>query len=474
MIASTYPNVYNGTLLDEIIHEQKLSAELVKRAAREVFAIIKEGLLRDGVVRINHFGSFKLKRVASRKGRNPKTGEVITIPGRAKVIFTPCKALREMIEPVHAKPIPVSTPIVDTLQAKEPKRESLQPVPELIPEPALLKTESESSIAIERVTDLQDEDPERRKRGGHEKLIYLGIAVTIIAILAIKSMPRKVETLSQPVTTPLASESTIVEPRVVTELEMEPAELIPVVEAEIASADITSAEVTESAVVEVEAEAESELAQIIASQSAQPALQRVELEETREQTEPLSPVAGATETDASVTEILPIAETGDAVNVVSIAPPTVLVVSQPEPVEQMPVAESEIFFTERPYKLQSGNSFWRLSKHFYTEPLYWPHIFYVNSDTITNPDKLLTGRTIIMPTLEGRPGTLTKKDREGIAEGYFLTYLFYKESGHSDAFFALLEAKRYSAEVVERKRHTLALTAIESILLDQQEVVAHL
>ncbi|MCW8888921.1 MAG: LysM peptidoglycan-binding domain-containing protein, partial [Gammaproteobacteria bacterium] len=134
----------------------------------------------------------------------------------------------------------------------------------------------------------------------------------------------------------------------------------------------------------------------------------------------------------------------------------------------------QFFFTEQPYKLQSGNSLWRLSKRFYSEALYWPHIYYSNSDTISNPDRLREGRTITMPTLEGAPGNLTSNDREAIAEGYFLVYTFYKKSGHRDAFFALLEAKRYSAEVVERKRHTLKLSAVENIMLDQQEMVAKL
>ncbi|MCW8824926.1 MAG: HU family DNA-binding protein, partial [Gammaproteobacteria bacterium] len=216
MNASAYPNVYHGTLLDEIIHEQKLSAELVKKAAREVFAIIKEGLVRDGVVRINHFGTFKLKRVATRKGRNPQTGETITIPGRAKVIFSPCKALREMIEPVHAKPIPIPKPVTEAIKPAAAARVAVQPVPELIPEPALLKTESEANIAIERIDDFDEEPPQQRKRGRQEKLIYFGIAATIIAVIAIKSMPRdRVDTLSDSV-----NQAAGTTPMVVVELEL--------------------------------------------------------------------------------------------------------------------------------------------------------------------------------------------------------------------------------------------------------------
>ncbi len=471
MSATTFPNVYHGTLLDEIIHEQKLSRELVKKAAREVFAIIKEGLLRDGVVRINHFGSFKLKRVAARKGRNPKTGEAITIPGRAKVIFTPCQALREMIEPVHAQPIPVPTPVAAAVQVKQPKREEVQPFPEPMPEPALLKIESEASSAIERISDSEEEEQvaESRRGGGREKLIYFGIAAAIIAVVAIKSMPRKVETQPQPVAAPpateIAREITVVEPIVVTELEIQPAETVsaPVIPESVV--DMTAAALAKPELA-AEEEVESELAQIIAIQSAQ---QRVELEVSAEKDSlALEESSFRTEEEAAdqiqqPIEVQPISEI--AIEEVALAE---------TPAVKQPQVATEFFFTERLYKPKAGNSLWRISRHFYTEPLYWPHIYYANPDTITNPDKLREGRAITVPTLEGGPGSLTTNDREGIAEGYFLVYTFYKGSGHPDAFFALLEAKRYSAEVVERKRHTLTLSKIENIMLDQQEVVANL
>ncbi|NOR51870.1 MAG: hypothetical protein GQ470_04550 [Gammaproteobacteria bacterium] len=342
MSASIYPNVYHGTLLDEIIQEQKLSAELVKRAAREVFVIIKEGLLRDGVVRINHFGIFKLKRVAARKGRNPKTGEAITIAGRAKVIFTPCKALREMIEPVHAKPIPIPTAATESSQLKsseKPKRVAVQPVPELIPEPALLKIESEVSTAVEPVGDFEVEQlPEEGKKGGRDKLIYVGIAAIIIAAVAIKSMPRKVETLPQQITTPPVSE-----------LQIKP------VEVESTSLPTVDLSTEEPSVAEITEEPESELAQIIATQSAQ---QRVELEVATEKSAALPMEDSLVDTaELGVTEVLQ--PTSDVIAERTINEPAV-VIAEPALVEPTPVATTAIFFTERPYKPQAGNSLWRL------------------------------------------------------------------------------------------------------------------
>lgn len=43
----------------------------------------------DGTVAIPDFGRFYVKNVAERKGKNPQTGEEITIPEHDKVVFKP-------------------------------------------------------------------------------------------------------------------------------------------------------------------------------------------------------------------------------------------------------------------------------------------------------------------------------------------------------------------------------------------------
>ena len=103
--------VYGQTLLDDMVRQQSLPMPLVKQAAREILAVIREGLIRDGVVNVSNFGTFRLKSVAARQGINPQTRETITIPAHQRVIFSPCKALREMIQPVHTPPGPIQPSI---------------------------------------------------------------------------------------------------------------------------------------------------------------------------------------------------------------------------------------------------------------------------------------------------------------------------------------------------------------------------
>ncbi len=427
MSATSHINIYQGTLLDEIIGEQKLSRELVKTAAREIFTIIKEGLLRDGVVRINHFGSFKLKRVATRKGRNPKTGEPITIQGHAKVMFTPCKALREMIDPFHAKPIPLTTAAVSASIPSKKRVEISGVAPESAPTPTLLKIAQESRSAIEQIGQYDEDDPatENGQKGSSKKWAYFGIAATIIALVVINSIDSKVDTPQQTTIAP-----PIIKPIMVAELE------IKVPEVAAPSPPVAVRLIDNAPKVVVVAAQKPKLPQAAISSPAAP---EAVIEPSTFAV--VAPRDSPVETDFK--------EPVEIITATAQAKPS-----------------TEPFFTQRSHKLITGNSLWRLSKRFYTKPLYWPYIFYSNAAAIADPDRLQTGRAIVIPALEGSPGNLTINDRENIAEGYFLTYNFYKNSGHPDAFFALLEAKRYSAAVVERKRHTLTLSRVENIMLD--------
>jgi len=60
-----------------------------------LFNIIKTALQKGDAVGISGFGSFKPVDRKARKGRNPRTGEEITIPASKTVKFTPGKTLKK-------------------------------------------------------------------------------------------------------------------------------------------------------------------------------------------------------------------------------------------------------------------------------------------------------------------------------------------------------------------------------------------
>jgi integration host factor subunit alpha len=63
----------------------------------QVFETLKEVLGTGENIKITGFGNFVVKKKNSRKGRNPQTGEPITITARKVLTFKPSTLLRQAI-----------------------------------------------------------------------------------------------------------------------------------------------------------------------------------------------------------------------------------------------------------------------------------------------------------------------------------------------------------------------------------------
>ena len=87
----------------ELVDKIYIKAALPTKAKAEealaaVLDVLKDTLVSGDSITFTGFGTFKVVERAERKGRNPKTGEEITIP-KAKVIkFTPGKGLKEVVK----------------------------------------------------------------------------------------------------------------------------------------------------------------------------------------------------------------------------------------------------------------------------------------------------------------------------------------------------------------------------------------
>ncbi len=62
-----------------------------------VLEIMKERLEKGEKVKISGFGNFVVKEKFPRRGRNPQTGEKITIAGRRILSFKPSNVLRRLL-----------------------------------------------------------------------------------------------------------------------------------------------------------------------------------------------------------------------------------------------------------------------------------------------------------------------------------------------------------------------------------------
>ena len=84
----------------ELVYEQiGVSKREAARIVETIFDIIKETLERGDNVKISGFGSFNLQHKKPRRGRNPQTGEEITISARRVLSFKSSNVLREQLNP---------------------------------------------------------------------------------------------------------------------------------------------------------------------------------------------------------------------------------------------------------------------------------------------------------------------------------------------------------------------------------------
>ena len=58
---------------------------------------LKDAIVRKGFVKISRFGNFVVKNKAARRGRNPQSGEKITITPRKILTFKPSQLLKAHI-----------------------------------------------------------------------------------------------------------------------------------------------------------------------------------------------------------------------------------------------------------------------------------------------------------------------------------------------------------------------------------------
>ena len=86
----------------ELIETVSANAQITKKEADLVVnatldAIIS-GLAAEGKVIIPGFGSFEVRNKTAREGRNPRTGEKMTIAAKRAPAFKPGKAMKDAVE----------------------------------------------------------------------------------------------------------------------------------------------------------------------------------------------------------------------------------------------------------------------------------------------------------------------------------------------------------------------------------------
>jgi DNA-binding protein HU-beta len=84
-------------LVDAVAAQQGSTKADVKRIIDAALILIADAAAKGEEVSIAGFGKFKVKQSVARDGRNPRTGEVMTIAASKKVGFQPAKALKDKV-----------------------------------------------------------------------------------------------------------------------------------------------------------------------------------------------------------------------------------------------------------------------------------------------------------------------------------------------------------------------------------------
>jgi len=84
-------------LVERIYEKVGFSKKEATDVVQSIFEIIKGRLEQGEKVKISGFGNFIVNTKRSRKGRNPQTGEEITIAGRTVLTFKASPVLKRII-----------------------------------------------------------------------------------------------------------------------------------------------------------------------------------------------------------------------------------------------------------------------------------------------------------------------------------------------------------------------------------------
>lgn len=92
----------------ELVEDVADAAELTKKDAERLVEIVFESIIETlnhgEKIELRGFGSFRVRERGARRGRNPKTGDPVSIPAKRVPYFKPGKELKELINEHPATP----------------------------------------------------------------------------------------------------------------------------------------------------------------------------------------------------------------------------------------------------------------------------------------------------------------------------------------------------------------------------------
>jgi nucleoid DNA-binding protein len=85
-------------LVAQVAKQTDLSQKKIEAVLKSIIEAIHDSLKKDGEIRIDGLGTFKVTERKARTGVNPRTKEKIQIPATKAPAFRPAKALKDTVK----------------------------------------------------------------------------------------------------------------------------------------------------------------------------------------------------------------------------------------------------------------------------------------------------------------------------------------------------------------------------------------
>ena len=110
-----------------ISEEAGLTQLQTKDIVQRTLDAILQTLVSEGRIELRNFGVFEVRRRASRKARNPRTGETLIAPAKNVVTFKPGREMEQRVGSLVVEGNPQADREVATARPEPPRRPKSSP-----------------------------------------------------------------------------------------------------------------------------------------------------------------------------------------------------------------------------------------------------------------------------------------------------------------------------------------------------------
>lgn len=84
--------------INAVAEKEGIEKKCAEKAVNAVFATIAQELGKGEKIQLVGFGTFEIRERAEKQGRNPRTGETMTVPASKVPAFKAGKALKDAVK----------------------------------------------------------------------------------------------------------------------------------------------------------------------------------------------------------------------------------------------------------------------------------------------------------------------------------------------------------------------------------------